>query len=85
MAIVSSLFICYIYIYIYIPIYIYIYIYNHTPPKKAHHSEIFIRAIHLKCSNIENKVISSPICDELIWERVLMLFIASKLSKFLMY
>ena len=31
--------------------------------KTAHHSEIFIQAILLKCSNLENKAISCPICN----------------------
>ena len=34
--------------------------------KTVSHSEIFIRAIPLKCSNIENKAISCPTYNEII-------------------
>ena len=28
------------------------------------HSEIFIRAMHLKCTKVKNKAISCPICKD---------------------
>lgn len=34
--------------------------------KKAHHSKTFARAIPLKCSNLKNKAINSPICKLVI-------------------
>ena len=37
----------------------FVYISNHNPAKMAHHSDIFIRAKHLKCSHLENKAIFS--------------------------
>ena len=36
-------------------------VYNYTEAKIAPHSKNFIRAIHLKCFNFENKRVSNPI------------------------
>ena len=37
--------------------------YKCNSTKMAQHSQMFIREMHLKNSDLENKVISSPICN----------------------
>ena len=46
-------------IYIYIYIHIYIYIYNCNSVKMDHHNDIFMREIHLKSFNIQDKVLNN--------------------------
>ena len=50
-------------VYLHITKLLFIYLHNQTL-KMAHNSEIFIRAIHLKSYDLENEVISSPICQK---------------------
>ena len=60
MHIYLSIYLC-VYIYIYVWVCVWEYVYNPNLAKTEYHSGIFTRAIYLKRSNTENKVISSSI------------------------